>query len=402
VQYIISLYKQAYSGINKAIWVLAFVQLINRIGSMLIIFLSLYLTNALGYSLTRASIVMGCYGVGGILGNFIGGELADRFHYRKIMITTMIGCGIIMLAILPISKLNNWYGFAGMCGILLLYALVADAYRPASSVAIRQYALSHHLTQSIALVRMTINLAFGIAPIMGGIIIKHLGYSYLFYIDAATSIAAGIFLWQGLAYKSKPHPVVKVKGGSAYKDVQFLKFILLVFFFATLFFQMLNTLPQYFNKTLHLSEDIIGILLGLNGIIVMLVEMPLVARLQNHTKHLHIILYGLLALCMAYLFLILPLIPALVTCVLYIILASVSEMLAMPFMMNYTLAKAPEDRQGQYSALYSIAYACSFIVSPLLGLQLADVLGFGTTLVIFAALSIVLILLFYKFKQSIK
>jgi predicted MFS family arabinose efflux permease len=400
VQYIFSLYKQAYSGINKATWVLAIVQLINRIGSMLIIFLSLYLTNQLGYSLTRASIVMSCYGVGGILGNYIGGELADKFHYRKIMITTMIGCGLIMLAILPISQIKGWLGFAGTCIILLLYAMVADAYRPSSSVAIGQYAADGKRTQSIALVRMTINLAFGLAPIIGGLIIKNFGYAYLFYIDAATSIMAGLFLWKGLAYKPKPIPNKKLKSSSAYKDKQFLLFILLVFFYGTLFFQLLNTMPQYFNKQLHFTEDTIGWLLGLNGLLVMLIEMPLVASLQENKQHLKIIIVGITALFIAYLFLIIPLLPVMVACILFILFISLSEMFAMPFMMNYTFAKAPEERQGQYSALYSIAYASSFIASPMLGLQLADGFGFNTTIVILTILSLGLVVAFIKFKSN--
>ncbi len=58
----IQLYRNAYSGISKPVWWLSFVMLVNRSGTMVIPFLTVYLTQK-GYTLTEAGIVMACFGV---------------------------------------------------------------------------------------------------------------------------------------------------------------------------------------------------------------------------------------------------------------------------------------------------------------------------------------------------
>jgi MFS family permease len=65
-----------------------------------------------------------------------------------------------------------------------------------------------------------------------------------------------------------------------------------------------------------------------------------------------------------------------------------SEIFAMPFMMNYSLSRAGNDRQGQYSALYSISYGLANIAAPLLGLCIAGKYGFDSMFWFFIVLSL--------------
>ena len=50
---IICLYRQAFSGLPRAVWLLAAVLLVNRSGTMVIPFLSLYLTGQQGFSISQ-------------------------------------------------------------------------------------------------------------------------------------------------------------------------------------------------------------------------------------------------------------------------------------------------------------------------------------------------------------
>ncbi|MDN3710171.1 hypothetical protein QW060_25180 [Myroides ceti] len=47
-------------------------------------FLGVYMTASLGFSLKSAGIVLSCFGVGSILGSFVGGWLTDKFGSFKI------------------------------------------------------------------------------------------------------------------------------------------------------------------------------------------------------------------------------------------------------------------------------------------------------------------------------
>jgi len=68
--------------------------------------------------------------------------------------------------------------------------------------------------------------------------------------------------------------------------------------------------------------------------------------------------------------------------------------LAMPFMMNFALSRPRVERQGQYSALYSISFGLSNIAAPLIGLGLANKFGFN---MMFYALIIMSIFTFIGF-----
>ncbi len=387
MQKIFNLYKQAYTGINKTIWYLATVQFVNRVGSMLFLFLSLYLTNDLHFSLSQASFVLSMYGVGGIAGNFIGGKLADKFPYKIIMMISLISSALIIFIFIYCSKLGGTLAYYSSALLVFLYALAADAFRPSNAVAIAALSTEEDRLRSFSLVRMTINLAFAIAPAIGGILAASIGYKALFICDAVTSVAAAIFIYFKIPYVKKE--VFSKKeistSKSPYTDINYLKFVFLVMVYGTLFFQLLNTLPIYFNKNWHYSEATIGWLMALNGAIVVIVEMPLITKLSNNPSPLKFIRLGVVLLLISYLFILFSS-GQIILAVFYIIAMSFSEIFAMPFMMNYAVSIAPKDKQGSYTALYSIAYAVSFIIAPIVGLRFADNFGFNAMFYLFLVL----------------
>ena len=77
----VNLYRNAFGGLSKDIWLLAFVTFVNRSGTMVVPFLTVYLTTKLQFSLTQAGWVMTCFGVGSVLGTLLGGKLTDKIGY---------------------------------------------------------------------------------------------------------------------------------------------------------------------------------------------------------------------------------------------------------------------------------------------------------------------------------
>ena len=62
----LQLYRNAYSGLSRPIWWLSLVIFINRSGTMVIPFLTVYLMDK-GYTLSQAGFVMAAFGTGAIL-----------------------------------------------------------------------------------------------------------------------------------------------------------------------------------------------------------------------------------------------------------------------------------------------------------------------------------------------
>jgi MFS family permease len=137
------------------------------------------------------------------------------------------------------------------------------------------------------------------------------------------------------------------------------------------------SMPQYFSQVCNYTEDTIGLLLGFNGLLVVLIEMPLVAALEKKKKIFPFIIAG--TLCIPIAFAIVKFGNGMMLwAIVYILVITFSEIFAMPFMMNYTLSRPPKERQGQYSALYSIGYGIAMIVAPVFGLGIAGKYGFDS------------------------
>ncbi len=354
---------------------------------MVLLFTSLYLTQELNFTIGQAGIVMSFYGIGSVLGSYIGGWLTDRKNYFDIMLISLISSGLILLLLLVASSM------LGISAIIFIYALTADMFRPANSAAIAAYSTPENRTRSVSLLRLAINLGFTLGPAAGGFIAFHLGYKWLFVIDALTGFGAA---WMLYAYLPRhqtariPHHENKVlndSSTSAYRDWRFLFFIILVAIYGTCFFQIFASMPQYFNKICHYNEDTIGLLLALNGFLVVLIEMPLVAYFEKSKKIFPFIISGSLCLPVAFAILLFGK-GMMFFAVLYTLIITFSEILAMPFMMNFTLSRPLKERQGQYSALYSISYGIANIAAPIVGLGIADRFGFDNMFIFLIGLSL--------------
>jgi predicted MFS family arabinose efflux permease len=354
---------------------------------MVLLFTSLYLTKDLNFSIAQAGLIMSIYGIGSIIGSYLGGWLTDRINFFYLLVFSQIVSGLILVLMI--------FGRTALeiSTIIFFYALVADIFRPANSTAIATYSNPENRTRSFSLVRLAVNLGFSVGPAVGGLVALHLGYYWLFAIDAVTSIGAGIMLFFVLPKTNSLHQERKLEQSktktlSAYKDKDYLKFIFFVAIYGIVFFQIFASVPQFFSRELNYNEDLIGLLMALNGLLVVIIEMPIVGILEKKNQTFKYIIWGVWCLPICFLFLLFGK-GMLIWAIVYTIVITLSEIFAMPFMMNYALSKPSKERQGQYSALYSIAYGIANIVAPSVGLGIADRFGFDTMFYVLIGISII-------------
>jgi len=384
---LLEIYKESFSNLHRSIWVLAISLFINRSGAMVLLFSSLYITKILGFTIAQAGIVMSFYGIGSVLGSYYGGWLTDRKNFFDIMIFSLIASGIILLLLL-LAKTP-----VAIASILFLYAFTADIFRPANSSAIAIYSEPENRTRSVSLVRMAINLGFSVGPAIGGFVALHLGYKWLFVIDSCTSFGAAYILYRYLPRiktdKNKHESAVLAdSSSSAYRDWSYLFFIFLVALYGMSFFQLFASVPQYFSKVCNYNEGTIGLLIALNGLLVVLIEMPLVVILERRQKIFTYIILGVVCIPISFLILINGN-GLILSAIAYTLLITLSEIFAMPFMMNFAISRPAKERQGQYSALYSISYGIANIAAPLLGLGIASKYGFDVMFYFFMGICLI-------------
>src|SRR5437773_50018 len=91
-------YRNAYSGLSRSTWLLSLIMLINRSGTMVLPFMTLYLTSpAMGYNVGQAGFVYGLFGAGAFIGAYLGGRLTDKYGFYPIQLFTLFGGGILFI-----------------------------------------------------------------------------------------------------------------------------------------------------------------------------------------------------------------------------------------------------------------------------------------------------------------
>lgn len=367
-------YRNAYTGLSKEAWLLSLVMLINRSGTMVLPFMTLYLTQPeMGYSISAAGFVYGLFGAGAFSGAWLGGKLTDKIGFYPVQLMTLLGGGVLFIV------LGQMHSYPLICIFTFLLSFVNEAFRPANSTAIAFYSKEENRTRSYALNRLAINVGWAVGSGLGGFL-ADINYELLFWTDGFTNIAAAILMWLVLKpvnYKPVHHkstttgPVL-----SAYKDRTYMRFIFITIFFAACFFQLFNNLPLFFNRHLHLSETYIGFIMALNGVIIALFEMVLVYKLEGKRKNIVYIVIGVFITGLSFLMLNIPGLGAALALSM-IVLVTIGEIFALPFMNTYWISRTQPANRGQYAALYTMAWSAAQTLGPMGGAQLADHFGFN-------------------------
>lgn len=368
-------YRNSFRGLSNEVWWLALITFINRAGTMVLPFLSLYLTEDMHLNLSHVGWIMTYFGLGSLLGSWLGGKLSDKIGFYKVMFFSLLITGFSFIAL---QFVHTFVGFA--IGIFITMTF-ADAFRPAMFVSLKAYSKPENRTRSLTLIRLAINLGFSFGPFLGGIIIAIIGYSGLFWVDGLTCIAAIVVM--RIVLKEKKIKVAKTlvivekenKVLSVYKDKPYWLFLIIIFLMGFVFLQLFTTMPLFYREIHAMTEVQIGLLMSVNGFLIFLFEMPLIHYIEKKLlDRMKIITWSLVLLGTSYLILnTTSWSGILIVSMLFITLG---EMLAFPFTNNFAMNRAPSGNEGRYLALYSMAFSCAHIFSAKTGMEVIDRFGF--------------------------
>ncbi len=373
---IIKLYKEAYGGLSRNIWLLSLVMFINRSGTMVLAFLTLY-NKELGYTVQQGGWMVAIYGIGAFIGAYLGGKLSDSFGFYYVQFGALFIGGWLFIL------LGQMNGYLYICSCIFILSIVNESFRPANTSAVFRYSNSKNRTQSYSLVRLAINLGWGIGVVLGGFLAS-VNYHLLFWVDGTTNIFAAIVLLVVLPNKlAKPELELlkklnpeKNSSISPFRDFSFLFFLVFVIFFATCFFQLFTTVPIYFKDQLHLNEFWIGLVMSVNGLSIALFEMIVVYKLEGHKPYLFYITAGCLIMGVAFLMLNLPVSMGFLVAIMAVLLLTLAEMISMPFMNSYYIGNSNENNRGQLAGMYTMAWSIAQVIGSSAGALLLDQIGF--------------------------
>jgi predicted MFS family arabinose efflux permease len=370
---LIQLYKNAYRGLSKNSWYLSLVMFINRSGTMVVPFMSIYTIQQLHFTILQSGLIMGFFGLGAVTGSFIGGKLTDKIGFYDIQVGALLIGGLLFIV------LGYQQTFLSVAIGTFILSICNDSFRPANSAAIAHYSNDDNKTRSYSLNRLATNLGWAFGGGLGGLLAS-VNYHLLFWVDGCTNIFAALLL---LRLMPRSHIIRSVKNAreaivssSAYKDKVYLVFIFLCILFGTCFFQFFIMQPVFYKLQWHFNEQFIGFLMALNGILIVLIEMVIITKLEGRRNPLTYISIGVILTgsCFA----LLNLLPhSALTAIFLVTLITLGEIISMPFMSTFWINRTNNNNRGEYAGLYSMSWSAAQVIAPPLSGQIIAYGGFN-------------------------
>nr|WP_235324561.1 MFS transporter [Pedobacter lusitanus] len=266
--------------------------------------------------------------------------------------------------------------------LTVVISFFSEAFRPANFAAIATYAKEGTQTRSYSLNRLATNMGFAVGSAIGGIVASF-SYPLLFVVDGSVSALSGLailLLLPATAKGARKAVAEKIKGMQVRKpweDILFVKFLLLTTMLTTCFYLMFRVVPLFYKEVWHINEFKIGLILGMNGLIIALFEMVMISRIENKRSPIHYIVKGVLFIGGAYIVLLLPGITPVTVAVLSVLLFTIGEMFALPFINTFVMSRTNEFNRGQYAAGYTLSWSVSQVIGPSAGFYLAEKYGYN-------------------------
>jgi len=347
-------------GLPREVWLVCASTLVNRLGTMALPFLVLYLTEGRHWTPEEAGFGMMVYGAGALVAGPFSGRLADRLGHVQVLKASLWSSGALLL-VLPFATTKPL-----LFTLIFLWAGLTQAFWPSAMALLAGLAAPDQRKAVYALHRLAVNLGMAVGPAFGGLIAHH-SYRWVFWTDGLSTLAGAAML--GLLLKAPPAPSVPhdhVPGASPWRDRR-MAFLLLPFVpMLMVFFQIEGTLPLWVVRDLGLGSRFYGLLFTVNTLLIVALEVALNLRMA-HWPHGRQIFAG--ALCLAFGFGLTAWATGHATLIATTVIWTFGEMILFPAMSDAVATLAPPDRRGEYMGLLSLCFAAALALGPWLGVM---------------------------------
>lgn len=349
-------------GLPRTYWLLWLGTLINRLGGFVVPFLTLYLTEQRGISVSQAALMVSLFGIGSFTAALVGGELTDRLGRRPVMLISFL------LAPANMILLGLAHPLALIALLTVLQGFFTDLYRPAVNAAIADLVPSEGRPRAYGYLYWAINLGAALAPVVAGLL-AHLDYFLLFLGDALSTFIFGLIVLWGVR-ETRPAQAQHAAGAALRQRVAMLGREPLLLFFAglTLVFGMIYmqgyvTLPLDMQAN-GLGPNQYGLAIALNGALIVLVNIPVSNWAVRWPRFL--------ALAVAALFLglgygLTSIATSLALYALTVAVWTLGEIAASAVAPSVVADLSPVELRGLYQGVFSAAWGLSFFLGPMLG-----------------------------------
>ena len=344
----------------RPVWILFVGTLINRFGGFVLVFLILYLTRN-GFSPAQAGLAVAAYGIGAMAASVIGGHLADRIGRRNTIALSMFAAAV---TIVGLERARDVWTIVTLTA---LTGLTAEAYRPAAGALLADLTPPAQRVTAFAWYRLAINLGAAIGPIVGGLLAGR-SFTWLFWGDALTCAIYGVIALSSLpevTHEPSP-PAAEAPWRVVLRDLPFLRFLAASTLASVVYAQSYSTFALQVAAR-ALPDAVYGALIGLNGLVVLILELP-IASITRRLPKIPVIAFAYVLLGVG--FGLTGLAPTAWLLGATVVVWTLGEIVGSPVSSAYVSDLAPPHLRGRYQGAWSMTFALGFVIGPAFGASL--------------------------------
>jgi MFS family permease len=356
--------QKIYHEFPRKFWVVVAVSFIDRIGGTLLFpFFSLYITQRFNVGMTEAGFILGLFSIFGLMGQFIGGALTDKFGRRKLILFGLVFSAISTLSLGMVSS------YAALVPLAMIIGLLSDVAGPAHQAMIADILPERQRQEGFGILRVVANMSWIIGPTIGGFVAKQ-SFLALFIIDAIISCIVAVLFYYLIA-ETKPEMRVDQQHESLFqtfkgyivvlRDSAFMAFLVAGMIMGAVYQQMYNSLSVYLRDVHGIDTSGYGFMLTASAIVVILFQFT-VTRLVKRRPPFLMMAFGTIFYMIG--FSMFGLVNAYWLFVTAVVVITIGEMIIMPVTSALAANFAPAEMRGRYMAVFGLTWAIPATIAP--------------------------------------
>lgn len=344
-------------------WFLWLGTVINRLGGFAVPFLMLYLTAKRQMDPATAALFVSALGAGSFIAQLMGGEVADRFGRRPVLLFSLFAAPVAMLSLGVVRE--PWLIAVAMFAL----GFLTDLFRPAMSAAVIDVVPADKQTRAFGYIYWAINLGAALAPIAAGLL-ANFDFFLLFFIDALTTAAFGVIVLLRVPETQAAEHKVAAKGaatrarlGQALRDPMLLFIFFLFLCTGIIYSQSHVTLPLDMASA-GLPPSDFGLAVAVNGALIVLVTLRLTRFLERFPRYPVIAVSSLL---LGVGFGLTELASTLPLYAVTVVIWTIGEVIGAAVAPVIVSEMSPAALRGLYQGIWGSSWGLAFFIGPALG-----------------------------------
>lgn len=357
-------FRDILRGLPRVVWISCLGSLILQAGSFLPVFIVLYLTQR-GHSAAAAGLVLGAVGLGSVLGSVIGGYLTDTIGRQSTILLSVVTTAGLTAIVPFIEALPAIVAVVGVIGV------TAQVYRPAIAAVVADSVAPQQRLAAFGVLRFAINVGIALGGVVGGVLAS-ISYVGLFLGEAATLLLFGVIVL--VLLRDAPSPRSDpgnadtqadqaVGYRQALADRTMMRYLLMTVCATVVYIQYAVGVPLHVSD-LGLTERDFGLLIGLNGVLVLTLELPILSVVSRYRPERVLAvgtLLGGVGLGLT------GFTTSMITLAATVLMWTLGEMLYAAIAQAHLVSLTPPGMVGRYQGLYGAAFAIGTGAGPAVG-----------------------------------